>query len=200
MHKFDESRVADRLARVSPRARVAFAAACAERLFPTYRQYVARAGVNDDGALRRMLDAAWDAAAGMPHAQGAELADLIETCMDLIPNSEGGPPFRELPVAEDCGAAVAYSLRCLENEDAREAAWAARCAYEAMDHVVVRRTGIDVNAHRAEGRILANPLIQTELGFQEEDLAWLESNRTEESKVTIELLRRRAAETAHVLF
>jgi uncharacterized protein YjaG (DUF416 family) len=200
MYSFSEAELAKRLARTSPWACVAFAAACAERLFPTYSKYIARAGSDDNDALRRMLDTAWAAAAGMPHPRGAELADLIETCMDLIPNSEEGPPAAELPVAEDFGAAVAYSLRCLESEDPQEAAWAARCAYEAMDNVILQRTHIDLNVSGAEERILANQLIQTELGYQEEDLRTLERAIAEASRSVVALLKSRAAERAHMLF
>jgi len=200
MYRYQEAQLVERLTDISPWARAAFAAACAERLFPSYRRYLARAGSDDGGALRRMLDTTWGAAAGVPPPRGAELADLIDSCMDLIPSSEEGPPIPELPVAEDFGAAVAYGLRCLENEDPQEAAWAARRAYEAMDNVVLRRTGIDVNAPDAEERIMANPLIQTELGYQEEDLAVLEKNAVEAQRPVVEQIRSRAVQRAHTLF
>lgn len=125
---------------------------------------------------------------------------MIESAMDLIPNPEGAPGLPELPVAEDFGAAVVYTLRCVENGDPQEAAWAARCAYEAMDNVVLRRTGIDVNAPGAERRILADPLIQAELGYQEEDLSTLERFTGAESPPDVELMRRWAVQRAHALF
>jgi hypothetical protein len=199
MHKFDEAELLGRLGGLPALARVAFAAACAERLYPTYARYIAHAGSADSGALRGMLDTAWSSAAGLSQPGGEELAHLIDTGMDLIPNSEEDRPAPELPVAEDFGAAACYALRCLQNGDPQEAAWAARRAYEAMDFVVLRTTGIDVNAPGAEERILANPLIQTELGYQRDDLLALEADAGQDRRTSVEDLRRRASGQAHAL-
>ena len=87
------------------RTQAAFAAACAERLFPAYAAFVRASGRDDHGLIRRTLDLAWDGARSGAVA-AADPADLFEQCVALIPSD--GSELGAFPAhAEDAIAAVA---------------------------------------------------------------------------------------------
>ncbi len=72
--------------------------------------------------------------------------------------------------AEDAASALAYALRCYQSGNSQESAWAARCAYEAVDHYVVHHERVDTNVIGAEERVLSHWLVQAELMRQHRDL------------------------------
>jgi uncharacterized protein YjaG (DUF416 family) len=167
---FDEAELATTLERPPQRLRAAFAAACAERLMPAYVAFSERSGRGDPEALRAILTRLWDDLSG-ERMGDAEVRSAIEACTELIPEEDDGPWIMEQASAEDAGAAVAYALRCRQSGQAKEAAWAARRAYEALDHYVINRENIDTNKPGAEQRVLQHPLVQAELARQSRDLS-----------------------------
>jgi hypothetical protein len=121
---------------------VAFAAACAERLFPAYGAFCRSAGRGDEAALRELLDRVWDDLLGNKMTV-KQVQDALARCMDLIPGEDDTPWVDEQPYAENAGSAAAYALRALEGGGPQEAGWAAQCAYEALDHHVIHHVGIE---------------------------------------------------------
>src|SRR5258705_9062200 len=100
-----------------------------------------------------------------------EVASDLEACMALIPSDEHRETWLpEAAAAEDCATALAYALRCLQNGDAQEAAWAGRTLYAAADNFVIDHDRIDMNLPGSELRVLSHPLVQTELAHQLHDL------------------------------
>lgn len=168
--RFDERQLVLTLERLSPRLRVIFAAACAERLLPAYEAFSSLTGRGDAGALTHLLAWLWESIAS-GQKPGSEADAKIDACMRLIPQEDEGPWVEEQASAEDAGAAVAYALRCQKNGESQEAAWAARRAYEALDHYVISREDIDLSLPGAEARVLAHSLVQAELTRQYRDLA-----------------------------
>lgn len=166
MPSFDEKALRDAVATLPVKQRAAFAASVAERLLPAYSMYAKASGRGDPAKLRDLLNRLWEDLDGRTMS-AAELTAAIGTCMALVPPEDEGPWVPEQAYGEDAAAALAYALRCRESGDPQEAAWAARRAYEALDHYVIRTEGVDTNAPGAEARVLANPLIQTELHRQE---------------------------------
>jgi len=173
--RFDERALAASLDRLSQQHRIAFAAACAERLMPAYELFAQRSGRGDPKTLAKILARLWDDLAGAEMTE-AELQSNIDGCMKLIPQEDEEVWVPEQAAAEDAGAALAYSLRCRQNGRSREAAWSAGRSYEALDHYVIVTEEIDVNSQGAEARILAHPLVQAELGRQQRDLQELSSS------------------------
>jgi hypothetical protein len=166
---FDEVQLVKMLDRLPRDLRVVFAAACAERLLPAYAVFSERAGRGDFTALRRSLTLLWDDLDGK-RLSDDEVQANIDACMDLIPQEEDGPWVPEQASGEDAGAAVAYALRCRQNGQSQEAAWAARRAYEALDHFVINRRQIDVNRSGGETQVLGDAVLQAEFGRQRRDL------------------------------
>lgn len=164
MLSFDEVGLISELQKSAPRSRTAFAAACAERLFPAYVAFSKTAGRGDAQTIGELLERIWRRLAGEPIDDTGLQADL-DRCMALVPGEDEEPWTDDQPYADDAASAVAYTLRTLQTGDAQEAAWAARRAYDALDHHVTHRLGID-----EETRIGGHPSIQAELARQRRDL------------------------------
>lgn len=72
---------------------------------------------------------------------GEEVQENLEQVMKLLPREDDNSWIPEQARAEDAAAAVAYALRCRENGQSTDSAWAARRAYEAVDHFCHRQNG-----------------------------------------------------------
>jgi uncharacterized protein YjaG (DUF416 family) len=190
---YNEADLIRALGRIPVPLRVAFAAACAERLFPAYGAFWERAGRGDRAALAAILQDIWRDLLGDKMAVGHVRAKLSR-CMALIPGEGDTPWVDEQAYADDAAAAIAYALRTLESGEPQEAAWAARRAYEALDHHVVHRLGVE-----GEEQLLAHPLVQAELARQRRDLDELLSAR-QDPAVLVVRLRDRARAEAPTLF
>jgi hypothetical protein len=114
--------------------------------------------------------------------------------MELIPSEDEDPWFDEQAYADDAASAIAYTLRALDSGESQEAAWAARRAYEAADHHVMHRLGIE-----GESQALAHPIVQTEFSRQGRDLEELLGD-PQGSTVLFARLRERAKAEAATFF
>lgn len=164
MLRYDEAALVRDLGRVGRNSRIAFAAACAERLFPAYDNFCRRAGRGDRDALAGILKRVWQHLLG-DKMSGEQVRADLQRCMELIPGEDDEPWVDEQAYADDAASAIAYTLRAIESGEPQEAAWAARRAYEAADHYVIHRLGIE-----GESQVLAHPIIQAELSRQRRDL------------------------------
>jgi uncharacterized protein YjaG (DUF416 family) len=167
--RYSEPDLVQAIERLSNAARAAFAAACAQRLFPAYVKYATKTGKGDPKAMGEVLSRLWRDLTEMSMLD-AEVDRDIARCMELIPKEDDRPWVPEQAMAEDAASAVAYALRCRRNRQAKEAGWSARVGYEALDNYVISLEKIDTNVPGAEARVLSHPLIQAELGRQKRDL------------------------------
>jgi uncharacterized protein YjaG (DUF416 family) len=164
---YDERRLVASLSRLGRLGQAVFAATCAERLIPAYERFHQSAGQGDPATLRLLLDAVW------AHVQrGEELltAEGYQGRLDAVTPGESDDWSVEFGLAENAAAAVGYAVDAAIEGDPRNAAWAARHAYEAADLWVRTRDDVDFNVQGAEERVLADPLIQAELRRQQRDL------------------------------
>jgi uncharacterized protein YjaG (DUF416 family) len=192
---YNEELLAADLDRLAVPLRVVFAAACAERLKPAYEKFSKETGRGNPAKLAAILSQLWEDLEGN-ELSPSQLQEGIESCMELIPQEDDGPWIPAQAVAEDAAAALAYALRCRQSGEAQEAAWSARRAYEAVDHFVISREGIDVNRAESERVVLSDPIVQSELSRQRRDLNEL---RTASTADVVERIRSRArSEAAHV--
>lgn len=168
-HRFDEQQLRARLTALPSKLRVVFAAACAQRLLPAYERYSGRRHSTEANEVAAMLERIWRDLGGDP-VGAEELQRLVDHAMAIIPREDTNEWVPEQAAAEDAAAALAYALRCRQNGEAQEAAWAARRVYEALDHFVIERDDVDTNVPGAEDRVLSDPLIQAELERQHRDI------------------------------
>lgn len=165
----------------------AFAAACAERMLPAYHKFSARSNRGDPRILEQILTRLWRDLHGEQMSE-AETEAQIDACMELIPREDDGPWVAEQAAAEDAVAAIAYALRCRRSGLAKEAAGAARRAYEALDDYVINHEDVDTQTLLGQRpRVLAHPLVQAELARQQRDLDELLAGT-----ITIDRLRERS--------
>jgi hypothetical protein len=162
---YDEAALISGLGRVEADARVAFAAACAERLFPAYEDFSRRARRGDPDVLAALLAQIWEHLISGRKMSLYEVGCAVTRSMGLIPRDEDGPWVEEQPYAENAAASVAFTLRALQTGKSQEAMWAARRAYEAVDHHVSNRLGIDSDAI-----VRAHPIVAAEAARQRRDL------------------------------
>jgi uncharacterized protein YjaG (DUF416 family) len=191
--RFDEKQLSQRIEQLAREDRAAFAAACAQRLQVAYSKFSTKTGRGNPGALRGILVRLWNDLSGKNVMSDVEIDAEIEACTELIPREDDGPWVMEQAAADDAASALAYSLRCRRTGQAQEAAWAARRAYEAVDHYVINTEHINTNSPGAEARILSHPLVHAELARQQRDLDEL-LRRT----VTVGSLRERSGMEAAI--
>jgi hypothetical protein len=128
-----------------------------------------------------------------------ELQHGIDACTRLMPEAQSEQWNEGQAAADDAAAAVCYALRARQTGSPQEAAWAARRVYEALDEFVINRGQIDTNRPGMENRVLADPLVQSELERQKKDLDDLLSG-THAQIASIQRVRQRARSEAKVFF
>ncbi len=158
-----------KLDRLPPLLRLVFSAACAERLLPGYILFYDLTRQGDPEAITRTLARLWEDIAGDPMPDN-EVQENISTCIALIPPDDDASLNTETAYAEDACVAVIYALTCRQGGGSQEAMWSAERATSSLDYFVINRDNVDLNALGAEGRILADPLVQAELARQLRDL------------------------------
>jgi len=195
---FNEDLLTTELDRIVFPLRVIFAATVAERLLPAYGNFAYKSGRGDPNMLTEILERLWQDIQGT-QMDSDELQQNIDLSIKLIPREDDIPWIPDQAWAEDAVAAVTYALRSRQNGTSRESAWAARRAYEALDHFVASREDIDPNIVGAEERVLSNPLVQDELMRQQRDLRELFTEAQQDIATLAQKLRQRAkAESASV--
>ena len=183
---FSEHQYRERLLELHTKERIAFASACAERLFSAYVKFNALSKRGDANALRSVLSKLWGDLMGEVMSI-RDLNDCLETVMNLIPQEGEAEWIPEQAPAEDASAALAYALRCRQNGSEEEAAWAARRAYEATDYYVNNLNSLLLRSRASEEDIISHPIIQKELGRQLRDM-----DELRRGVISIEKLRERA--------
>jgi Protein of unknown function (DUF416) len=132
---FDERQIRNQLDALPAISSVAFAAACAEWLYPCYEEFARATGQGDPAALRAVVDAAWSLAESeeLPRNDIEHLRTLAEL---LVPNDDDENWSTLSPLAQNAAASTAYAVRTWLLEDPQQAVWAARQLFEAGDYLV----------------------------------------------------------------
>ena len=190
MLKYDEPKILDELGALPNFARVAFAAACAERQMADY----ARVATNLDTfkSVASALDCIWNELLGVP-TRDETLTRHLSECMSALPQPES-------PEGQDTDAitSTAYAIRARLTGVIQEAAWAARHAFDNLYFYLTDPIPSKEFTPEAEQRVLAHPLIQAELQRQRRDLSDLTELVRDKGNLisTILRLRARAKEAA----
>jgi uncharacterized protein YjaG (DUF416 family) len=197
--RFSRTQLIRKLDRLPLPLRLIFAAACAERLFPAYVTASNLTGKGDPEMLARLLARLWEDIAGDPMAE-SEVQASISAGMNLIPEDYHEPWFVEQASAEDASIAVVYALTCRQSGDSKDAMWSAEHVYNALDHFLINRENIDLNAPEAESRLQARPLIQAELARQRRDVDELLGDVDADVQQIAVKFRERAKAEAKIFF
>jgi uncharacterized protein YjaG (DUF416 family) len=172
MVSYDESEIGARLGMLERFNRTAFAAACAERLWPLFERYVRVTGEGDSVVMRAVLDRVWLA------VQGRDAGDLSQAQAEveaMVPTDEGEWVF-EMGYGQNAAASVAYAVRTWLRHDPQEAVWAAQQVYEAADYAAQRSLAdLDLNSAAAEAELFNSEIVQVALAGLAADLASAEA-------------------------
>lgn len=155
------------LQRLGHEDRVAFAAACAERLMHVDRS---RAPTSIDGSwpqLCAILERLWNELGGPLPFDLQRLIDLCEAA--LLPDDQGEWTL-ERAVTEDAVSALAYALRCWKSGHPQEAVWASRRAYEALHYFIDQSEPDSLTWTSQHQSLFDHPLVTAELARQRRDL------------------------------
>jgi uncharacterized protein YjaG (DUF416 family) len=196
--KFNDESLKTELNRIAVPLRVVFAAAVAERLLPAYVDFSRKTGRGNPHLLTEILERLWRDIGGIK-MDPVELQKNIDLAMGLIPQEDEIPWIPDQAWAEDAAVAVVYSLSTRQNGKSQDSVWAARRAYDALDHFIITHEDIDPSDAGAEERILSNPLIQQEFMRQQRDLRELVAVKRQDESALVQKIRQRAkAESASV--
>lgn len=170
--RYDESEIRVRLTRLDHASRVAFAAACAERLWPLFERYVQATGLGDVALLRSALDEVWLVAEGREN--GADLSRVEKVALSMVPADDGEWVF-EMGYGQNAAAAVAYALQGSLTDDPQDGVWASRQVYEAADYAArCLRPDLDLSSADAEQELSRSDTVQVAVSGVIADLESLE--------------------------
>jgi uncharacterized protein YjaG (DUF416 family) len=194
---FDEKALLAHLRRLPNPLCVAFAAACAQRQLPNHASFSKVTGTGNPDLLAKALTRIWKDIEGNS-ATHVELREKLNSCMSLLPKDEA-EGLEQQAYANDAVASVAYAIRARLTGNCQEAMWAARRAYEALDHYVITRFNPMIVEPDAENQVAAHPLVQAELRRQRADLSQLQGaaiNSAYERKVITDVRNRSQIDAA----
>jgi hypothetical protein len=166
--EYDEASLIVSLAALPAASRLAFGAACAQRLLSGY-------GGRNKARLRLALDVVWVAALH-PTAVPPDSRHIAEEIEWLVPQ-DTDPGYD--PLEDDTTAAVAYAVRALASGDPQEIAWAARRAYGFADYLAESSEAVGIAA------------VEVELGRQARDLEQLHASASVISAVRARAVQER---------
>jgi Protein of unknown function (DUF416) len=126
--------VLEALAGGSRAARTAFAASCAEVLYPLWVLYCERIGEPAGGAVRAALDACWEWAQSGSDS-GVDPARLADITAELAPRSDDSPS-KLAPWAQNAALATAAALDAWSGGHVDRVAAANDRVVESLDYVV----------------------------------------------------------------
>jgi hypothetical protein len=182
-----------RIAALPAWQQAAFAAACAERMYPAYAAFRDLSATDTDGVVRRALDRAWEGAETGSVGE-RDPAALIERCASLIPDEDAD--FTIPDHAEHAISAAAYALQAAAGLSDDAAGWATSVGTDALDSFLLTSGAVPWTATtradraRMDQRVWAHDLFQAEVARREADLARL---ATGDRAATVRELRARAA-------
>lgn len=170
---YDEARLGEQLEGLPRRLRVAFAAACAERLYRVYAPHEETAYYGEPGELSGLLRQLWH------ECESGELtSDWVERITmrvaEVIPHDDDVLCGLGHDWLNSFAYALVYALDTHRTGDARVAVWAAMKSYDTLSAVVAGRRGFDPYAPGAKELIRRDPLVQGEVARQRRDLEELQ--------------------------
>ena len=156
--------------------RVAFAAACCERLLPNYIAFSKLEGWGDAEVLRSALDHVWQSIMERRFDE-ALIREFISKVEANTPDTEAFDSAIT-SAALDAGTAIAETLECCLDGDPIRVAQVANFARDTVDMHIQERDDMDYSDPQFEEKIAQDSLMIKELRRQSEDLQFLKGLST----------------------
>jgi len=172
---FDESKLTKALSELPFKQRVAFAAACCERLLPNYLAFVVMEGWGSSTIMQQALNEIWGFLQGGVLSE-ERVQELRTACEAAMPDSEDFTSIFTGP-AQNAASATIYTLECCVDGDSERIAMVGRLAIHTVDDYlnVVNDPMTDVHgSNMAFDQWLEQaPLMAAEVDAQQQDLGLL---------------------------
>ena len=173
MERFDPDSIRRKAAHLSDWQRVAFMAACCERMLPNYETFHLQTGFGNPGVLRRGLDAVW---AWIESDAPLEDATELISQVDLLAPSTEEFKSAYTSAALDAANSIAITLEAVGSASEDGVVEVASLARDTVDLFVQQRDDLDSSGADFENRINQSPLMQSELTAQRETMKELGEN------------------------
>lgn len=176
MLKYDKNFISKKLNDMSDSQRIAFAAACCERLLPNYVKFVEVENGGDYSFFRSMLNQIWNHAGGK-HMTNESIKQLMKKCFEIVPDSDD---FESIytSYAIDTGAAFYNTLKyCLES-DIKFLISVVDASINTVDLFVQEKHNMNPNDPDLEQKIMNDQVMQNEVKKQVEDLNLIRNQQT----------------------
>lgn len=164
--------------------RVAFMAACCERMLPNYEHFARETGFGRSAMLREVVDVAWD------WIQNDELAgdpDKLATLANGQAPDTAAFASRYASAALDAAAAVALLMQTLAEPDGEGPAQVSRLAFDSIDLFVQEELDLAPADPQFERAIQGHPLMKAEWRRQHANLETLLEVRTDREQAAFAL-------------
>lgn len=163
---FNKTSTLQKVSSLAPMARVAFAAACASRLFPVYEALPG----NSEAAerLKDALNSVWEAIVAKDY-EVVFYERQLDAVMELT-QAEADTGTIESAYREDAAAAVAYALRALITGSVEDPVWAVQRVFEALARSFMRQQGGSLKGTALVVELHKLPEMQLEFSRQKRDL------------------------------
>lgn len=165
---YDEGALLRRVGGLDRSSKAAFAAACAERMWPLVERYASAAGVPSGKVegLRTALDTVWRSVSG----EVEDVAGAQVVAESMIPEEDDEWVF-ESGYGQNAIAAVAYAARTWLTDQPQEAVWAARQLYEAADYAAQSQVvGAATFTPEVEDSVRRAPVVRAAVSALDADL------------------------------
>lgn len=177
MYSFDETVLVDELGMLPSQARIAFAAAATRQLC-NYERVARELGEESAQRPREIAAQLWADLRVIAIDREAWSVRLDEV-MRLLPEEGDGWVIGHA-LADDALSSLAYAIRCMLTAEPQEAAWAARCAYEAADQAAIQSLRVQPGLQDTEVAIKSHGFVQREFARQRSDLSLLGTDSVDE--------------------
>lgn len=185
MRTFSIDLLARQLLDLSPRARMVFAACCAQRCACVYEQAVQIDRIEMCPCLRQALEYIWNQLSDlMDDDQGDELAEKLEA---LLSPDDPRVWRRTMAYIDDSITVCIYAIECLKAGGHQEAVWAGEVARQCVWQII--DDYLENESFTAESilKVESHSIVQRELARQERDVAELAASG---SILTLEMIGR----------
>ncbi|MFN8815382.1 MAG: DUF416 family protein [bacterium] len=185
MHTFSFDNLARQLLDLSPRARMVFAACCAQRCACVYEQAVQIDRSEMCPCVHQALEYIWNQLSDlMDDDQGDELAEKLEA---LLSPDDPRVWRRTMAYIDDSITVCIYAIECLKAGGHQEAVWAGEVARQCVWQII--DDYLENESFTAESilKVESHSIVQRELARQERDVAELAASG---SILTLEMIGR----------
>ena len=172
---FDEAKLTKTVSMLPFKQRVAFAAACCERLLPNYLAFVVMEGWGNQTTMQQALNEIWSFLHGGVLSE-QRVQELRTACEAVMPDSEDFTSIFTGP-AQNAASAIIYTLECCLDGESERIAMVGRLAIHTIDDYlnIVNDPMTDVHGSDAafDQWLEQAPLMVAEVDAQQQDLGLL---------------------------